>query len=100
MDVYNYQQQTKTKRNSMSAYVPVHRRNEEDDKRNSMNNNKYRNQDLQVESSISSGSTKRSSFMGYRRPASQQNNRQSRNSFIGEDDVDYVSKFIVHEGLY
>jgi hypothetical protein len=93
MDIYNYQQQTKTKRNSMSAYVPVHRRNEEDDKRNSMNNNKYRssNQDLQVESSISTGSTKRSSFMGYRRPPSQQNNRQSRNSFIGDDDVDYVS---------
>lgn len=102
MDVYSQppqQQQLKNKRSSMLAYVPVHRRNEDDERRTNGNNNKYRSSmshDLQLEPSISSGSlnnNKRSSLMGYRRSSSSNNNnnRYSRNSFVGDDDVDYVS---------
>ncbi|CEP08918.1 hypothetical protein [Parasitella parasitica] len=56
-------------------YVPSHRRT-----------------DLQLEPSLSSGSlnrNKRSSLMDYRRSSSASNNRYSRNSFIGDYDVEY-----------
>lgn len=81
----------KPKRNSMS-YVPVHRRTENGwpsegatdeagSRRNSVS--KYRSSDIMVEASLSS---KRSSLQS-RRPNS---NRFSRNSFMTDDDLDYV----------
>lgn len=96
------QQQQKTKRSSFLANVPTQRRIDEDEKRN----NNYRSSvnDIQVEASISSGySSKRSSFAGYRRPTSissihnltnNNNSRYSRNSFLGDDSVDYVSLLV------
>lgn len=97
-------QQKKNNRNSMLSYVPVHRRNDEDDvlapKRNSVNannNNKYRaSNDFHLEPSTSS--SKRSSLLNLRRPpsvssnnngGSNNKNRYSRNSFMGDDDVEY-----------
>ncbi|KAI9360149.1 hypothetical protein BD770DRAFT_384968 [Pilaira anomala] len=86
MDIDSFQQK-KNNRNSMSAYVPVHRRNEEED----VKRNKFRSSihnppaDLQMETSTSS---KRSSMI-HRRPPSTSNNRYSRNSFMGDDDLEY-----------
>ncbi|GAN11380.1 conserved hypothetical protein [Mucor ambiguus] len=117
MDVYSpppppQQQHLKNKRSSMLAYVPIHRRNEDDEKRTNGNNNKYRSSmshDLQLESSVSSGSlsnnnNKRASLMGYRRSTSSNansnnnnsNNRYSRNSFLGDDDADYSLDYDNH----
>lgn len=84
-------QQQKSKRSSLLANVPIHRRNseeEENDKRTY-----YNRSDIQVEPSSSSGYRN-----SYRRPNSISSihnltNRYSRNSFIGDDSVDYVSFF-------
>ncbi|CAO3692760.1 hypothetical protein CU097_011589 [Rhizopus azygosporus] len=103
MDINNKQQQTpekemSSKRNSMSAYVPLHRRTADNNqswssseptvddmgsRRNSIS--KYRPSDIVVEASLSS---KRSSMQS-RRPSS---NRFSRNSFLTDDDLDYDKK--------
>jgi hypothetical protein len=105
MDINNKQQQTpekemSSKRNSMSAYVPLHRRTADNNqswssseptvddmgsRRNSTS--KYRPSDIVVEASLSS---KRSSMQS-RRPSS---NRFSRNSFLTDDDLDYVGSRI------
>lgn len=74
------------KNNRLSSYVPAHRRNEEDDVKR-----KYRSNGgdiLQVEPSTSS---KRSSLIGRRPPSV--NNRYSRNSFMGDDDIEYYVSF-------
>ncbi|KAI7902314.1 uncharacterized protein BX663DRAFT_510713 [Cokeromyces recurvatus] len=88
------------KRNSMLAYIPIHRRNEEDDNRRATTN-KYRssmNQDviLQPEATVSSGSTKRASFI-HRRPMSS-NNRYNRHSFFGDDGNDYDKNTTFEDG--
>ncbi|KAI8072198.1 uncharacterized protein B0P05DRAFT_549282 [Gilbertella persicaria] len=71
-------------------------------KRSNMNN-KYRSstsssilqqqqqQELLIEPSVSTSSLNKRSSMGYRRPLStaSTNNRYSRNSFLGDDDLDY-----------
>lgn len=79
------------KNNRLSSYVPVHRRNEEDD----VKHNKFRSStnatEIQVETSTS---TKRSSLMGRRPPSI--NNRYSRNSFIGDDDIEYYVSHFKH----
>jgi hypothetical protein len=64
------------------------RRTETDDKQANYRSSVSTND---IEPSISSGySSKRSSFAGYRRPTSVSSNRYSRNSFIGDDNIDYV----------
>ncbi|KAG1055885.1 hypothetical protein G6F46_001868 [Rhizopus delemar] len=93
------ERENKPKRNSMSAYVPVHRRTVDNNngerwlpdavdeavsRRNSVS--KYRSSDIMVEASLSS--SKRSSIQS-RRPNS---NRFSRNSFMTDDDLDYDKK--------